>query len=86
MTVGSTCLCCYHKYLLRGHHPSQTVSRQNKSLWSQRNLFVIVVCLVCYLVRVDHIRTAVTGIPHPIVVSVFLVWVWDSLAVVKNIL
>lgn len=42
--------------------------------------------LVCYLVGVGHVRTAVAGISHPVVVSVFLVYVGDSLAVVKNIL
>ena len=42
--------------------------------------------LVCYLVRVEHIRTAVTGISHPIVVFVLLVCVGHSLAVVEDIL
>ncbi len=89
ITVDSTCLCCHHRYLLQGHHLSQTAGEQKKTLFVRvmaAHASFSGCCPVCYLVRVDHIGTAVTGISHPIIVSVFLVWVGDSRAVVKDIL
>lgn len=82
--ADSTCLCCHHRYLPQDHHLSQTAGRQNKQLcqsygsrWD---------CGLVYdLVWVGHVRTAVTGVSHSVIVSVLLVWVGDSLAVVKNI-
>lgn len=53
-------------------------------LRQQMNLYQVV-CF-SYLVRVGHIRTAVTHISHPVVVSVSLVWVGNSRAVVEDIL
>lgn len=37
------------------------------------------------LVRVADLRTAVTGVPHPITVSVFLVTIGNFLAVVQDV-
>lgn len=68
-------------------------SSESDCRWTKQTLLVMAAhesfsscCSVCYLIRVDYIGTAVTGISHPIVVSVFLVWVGDSWAVVKDIL
>ena len=40
---------------------------------------------MCYLVGVDHIGAAVAGIAHPVIISVFLVSVRHTLAVIKNV-
>lgn len=87
MTVG-----LYLSMLSSQVSPTRS-SSESDCRWKKKQISVMAAdksvlccCLIGYLVRVDHIRTAVTGVSHPIIVSVFLVWVGDSLAVVKNIL
>lgn len=88
VTMGPTCLCCCHTCRPRGRRLSRAAGGQNGASDGVRAAEIFLPPLataLSYLVGVGHIRAAVAGVSHAIVVSVSLVYVGDSRAVVEKI-
>lgn len=85
---GSTCLCCYHMCPPQGRRLSRAVVEHNRA-WDGVTAAEIFLprwaTAASYLCGVRNIRATVAGVSHTVVVSVSLVDVGDSRAVVEEI-